>query len=188
MVALLLLAVEAYFTRNSSAPKEILIFVNGTPGDQVCTYNEQFSLPLTSKLREIYTDNEIFTTMVMVSCKCSERFFSAEGNDQVRNVQAGTLISEDLVSLNYDFYIVSQQSNRGTAVPNNYKVVFSNSKMEEGVIQEVAFAQCFNYVNWTGSIKVPAILQYAKKCSTFNSEVMEKKFVPSSLQTRLYFV
>ena len=108
----------------------------------------------------------------MVSCKNNERFFSSDGNDQIRNVPSGTLISEDLVSLNYDFYIISQQSNKGTAVPNHYKVVFSNSKMEEGILQEIAFSQCFNYVNWTGSIKVPAILQYAKKCSQFNSEVM----------------
>jgi aubergine-like protein len=60
--------------------------------------------------------------------------------------------------------------------------------MEEGVLQELCFSQCFNYVNWTGSIKVPAILQYAKKCAKFNAEVLEDKAVPESLQNKLYFV
>lgn len=76
------------------------------------------------------------------------------------------------MSKNYDFYIVSQQSNRGTTVPNHYKVIYSDSNIEEGILQEIAFSQCFNYVNWTGSIKVPAILQYAKKASKFAAEVL----------------
>jgi aubergine-like protein len=44
--------------------------------------------------------------------------------------------------------------------------------MEEGKLQELTFSQCFNYVNWTGSIKVPAVLQYAKKCVKFGAEVL----------------
>jgi len=53
--------------------------------------------------------------------------------------------------------------------------------MEEGVLQELCFGQCFNYVNWSGSIKVPGILQYAKKCAKFNSEVMQDSKVTESL-------
>ena len=34
------------------------------------------------------------------------------------------------------------------------------------------YSQCFSYANWTGSIKIPAILQYAKKFSRFCSEVL----------------
>ena len=79
-------------------------------------------------------------------------------------------------------------STKGSTVPNHYKVIYTDSELEEGELQELAFGQCFNYVNWQGSIKVPAILQYAKKCAKFNSEVMEKKVVPDGLQNKLYFV
>lgn len=65
--------------------------------------------------------------------------------------------------------MVSQFANRGCTVPNHYKVIYTDSKMEEGVLQELIYSQCFNYVNWTGSIKVPGILQYAKKCVHFSS-------------------
>jgi aubergine-like protein len=119
----------------------------------------------------------------MVNVKTSERFFC-----NADNVKAGTLINEDLVSPHYDFYIVSQQSNRGTSVPNHYKVIYNSSELEEGILQELAFSQCFNYVNWTGSIKVPAILQYAKKCCKFGAEVMECSEVPDCLWTRLYYI
>ena len=83
---------------------------------------------------------------------------------------------------------MSQKTNKGTAVPNHYRVIFTNSKVEEGVLQEVIFSQCFNYVNWTGSIKVPAILQYAKKAANFVAEVMETDKVPDELSSRMYYV
>jgi len=65
--------------------------------------------------------------MVMVNVKTSERFFT-EGNG-VRNAPAGTIVSTDIVTNYYDFYVVSQTSNRGAIVPNHYKVIYSDSKI-----------------------------------------------------------
>lgn len=110
----------------------------------------------------------------MVNIKTNERFFQAQGPG-FKNVPAGTIVSENIVSNNYDFFMVSQFTTKGSTVPNHYKVIFTDSKMEEGVLQEIIFSQCFNYVNWTGSIKVPGILQYAKKCVKFNSDILDTK-------------
>jgi hypothetical protein len=63
----------------------------------------------------------------MVNVKTNERFFSDNG--KISNVPAGTLVSKGLVSQNYDFYLISQYSNRGTTVPNHYKVVYCDSKV-----------------------------------------------------------
>lgn len=57
-----------------------------------------------------------------------------QGNS-AKNVPAGTIISENIVSKNYDFFMVSQFSIRGSTVPNHYRVIYSDSKMEEGVLQ-----------------------------------------------------
>ena len=62
----------------------------------------------------------------MVNVKTSERFFTEGSN--ARNVPAGTIVSTDIVTNYYDFYVVSQASNRGSIVPNHYKVIFSDSK------------------------------------------------------------
>ena len=123
----------------------------------------------------------------MVNTKTSEKFFSTK-DGKLSNPQAGTLIHESLVSNNYDFFLISQKTNNGTVVPNHFRVVFSNSKMEEGMLQEIVFSQCFNYVNWTGSIKVPSILQYAKKAALFRSDVLGLKEVPESMEKSLYFI
>lgn len=65
----------------------------------------------------------------MINVKTNERFFF-ESAGRTNNVPAGTLVCEGLVSENYDFYIMSQFSTRGTTVPNHYKVIFTNSKVE----------------------------------------------------------
>lgn len=125
--------------------------------------------------------------MVLINTKTNERFFQMQG-DSAKNVPAGTIIAENIVSKNYDFFMVSQSSTKGTTVPNHYRVIYSDSKMEEGLLQELVYSQCFNYVNWTGSIKVPGILQYAKKCVKFNTEVLESRKICEELENKLYFI
>lgn len=66
---------------------------------------------------------------MMVNTKTSERFF-VNDNNGAKNVNAGTIVADEIVSENYDFYLVSQGSNKGSTVPNHYKVVFSNSELE----------------------------------------------------------
>jgi hypothetical protein len=78
-------------------------------------------------MEEVYLDKTPCITLIMVNVKTSERFFT-EG-DQVRNVPAGTLISTGIVSNYYDFYVVSQSSNRGSSLPNHYKVIYTDSKI-----------------------------------------------------------
>ena len=186
MLNLTMNAIDAYAHRNKQPPSDVIIFNSSTSNDQMKMFQEFYTIPLKEKLNEIYKEKCPSLTMVMVNVKTSERFFT-EGNN-AQNVPAGTIVSTDIVSKNYDFYVVSQNSNRGSIVPNHYKVIYTDSKLEEGVLQELIFSQCFNYVNWTGSIKVPGILQYAEKCARFNSEVLENEQLCEELQNKLYFV
>lgn len=189
MTNLLCKGIEYYCERNKKSPSEVIIFHNACTGDQNKLFYEYFIEPSLKRLKEeSKTSHPPCLTMVMVNTKTNERFFSQGHNNEVRNVGAGTLVSTDIVSPEYDFYMVSQFSNKGSTVPNHYKIIYSDSKIEEGLIQEVVFSQCFNYVNWTGSIKVPGILQYAKKACKFNSEVLEGEDVEKELCTKLYFV
>jgi len=134
MLSLTLKAVDAYLHRNKEVPSEVIIFNSSTSNDQIIMFQDYFIKPLKNKLEEAYKDKFIAITLVMINVKSSERFFT-EGDSNVRNVPAGTLISTDIVSNYYDFYVVSQASNRGSTVPNHYKVIYSDSKLEEGVLQ-----------------------------------------------------
>ncbi len=89
--------------------------------------SEHFVEPLVKQLEGLYSTNIPNLTVIMVNTKTSERFFT---DGQAKNVTAGTLISEGLVSNFYDFYMVSQHSTRGSTLPNHYKIIFTNSKIE----------------------------------------------------------
>ena len=66
----------------------------------------------------------------MVNTKTNERLFTpGKSVSEIRNVKAGTVIATDIVSKNYDFFMVSQFSNKGSTVPNHYRIVDSDSKM-----------------------------------------------------------
>ena len=47
----------------------------------------------------------------------------------------GTLVNSGIVTDNYDFYMIAQHCNMGTVKPAYYKVIYSDSKVEEGVLQ-----------------------------------------------------
>lgn len=109
-------------------------------------------------------------TIVQLKDLTNERFFVKGENDRdFTNPHAGLLVSKTIVSDNYDFYLCSQKPRTGCTVPIHFNVIYTDSPMEEGVLQELLYTQCFNYANWTGSIKIPAIMQYAKKFARFCS-------------------
>lgn len=70
--------------------------------------------------------------------------------------------------------MIAQNSNMGTVTPTYFKVIYNDSKMEEGKLEYLLYTQCFNYMNWSGSIKVPSVMQYAGKLSRFVGEYINK--------------
>merc|ERR1712080_741716 len=76
----------------------------------------------------------------------------------------GTVISSGVVSEDkYDFYLVSTLSRQGVVAPTHYTVIFDTIKEPEEKIQMLTYKLCFTYYNVSGSIKVPAPIQYAHR-------------------------
>ena len=132
-----------------------------------------FAQKLFEILNENYSQNEIKLTIVVVKLNTSVHFFENNGNDTT-NALPGTIVTKDIVSSDKEFYIMSQYLKEGTTAPTNYKIIYTNSAMQEEELQELIFSQCFNYFNWTGSIKVPGIVQYSKKAAKFKSKVFKE--------------
>ena len=116
----------------------------------------------------------------------NQKLFKDAGG-KIVNPGFGTLVNSDIVTENYDFYMIAQHCNMGTVKPAYYKVIHSDSKVEEGVLQELLYSQCFNYMNWTGSVRVPACLQYAKKLSTLIGSFVNNRD-EGAFPTNLYFI
>lgn len=125
-------------------------------------------------------------TYMNVNKSSTQKFFSnAKG---VCNPSHGTLVNTKVVSNNYDFFLISQHCNKGTVKPAHYEVLYCDSAMEEGVLQELMYTQSFNYMNWSGSVRVPSVLQYATKLCNFIGEHINKNPDTTRLNDHLFFI
>lgn len=64
----------------------------------------------------------------------------------------------------YDFYLISQSVRDGTVAPTYYNVLHEGSPANTpSAMQLMTYRLCHLYYNWTGTIRLPAVVQYAKK-------------------------
>ncbi|EDV32449.2 uncharacterized protein Dana_GF14047 [Drosophila ananassae] len=117
---------------------------------------------------------------IVVTKSMNTRFFN-----NGRNPPPGTVV-DDVVTLpeRYDFYLVSQQVRQGSVSPTSYNVLYSNIRLSPDQIQKLTYKMCHLYYNWSGTTRVPAVCQYAKKLATLVAtnlhaipqNALEKKF------------
>lgn len=100
---------------------------------------------------------------VIVQKRIHTRIFASERNGIV-NPPPGSVIDTGCVSNDsYDFYLVSQNVNQGTATPTHYRIVYDEINFTSGQMQLLTFKLCHLYYNWAGTIRVPAACHYAHK-------------------------
>ncbi len=71
--------------------------------------------------------------------------------------------------------IPQYSTNASTSVASHFEIIFGRPLMTMESLMEIVYVQCFNYKNWTGVIKVPSVMQYAKKCAKFANETLKGK-------------
>jgi hypothetical protein len=57
--------------RNNFCPKEVIVFMNTSPGDQIKLYDELLISPVKARLAEIYANERVCLTFVMINVKTS---------------------------------------------------------------------------------------------------------------------
>ena len=102
------------------------------------------------------------------------------------NPPPGSVISGPMSRYNYDFFMVPQWVNQGTATPTHYVVVHDSSKLSEQALITLTYEQCYNYYNWKGAIRIPASLMYANKLATMVGEHVKATPSDDSLSSKLY--
>jgi aubergine-like protein len=86
----------------------------------------------------------------------------------LHNPPSGCLIDEGIVensdsNLEYDFYLVPQNTTQGCVLPTHFYVAFNDSSMSKQALEQLTYDLCHYYYNWAGPIKVPAPCMYAHK-------------------------
>lgn len=116
------------------------------------------------QIRQAFREHQDYNphfAFIVVKKRVNARFFV---EDQLRNPRPGTIIDRGVVSRNgYDFYMIAQHVNQGSATPTHYHVLIDQSQLTADQIQFLTYKLCHLYFNWSATVKVPAPCQYAHK-------------------------
>jgi aubergine-like protein len=122
-------------------------------------------------------------TYVLLNKKTNLKLYLIENNKSF-NPLPGTVVDTKVTSGEYnDFYMISAKSNQGLPSTIHYQVIYDDKNVPESDFQLLMYKLSYLYYNWTGSIKVPAPCQYAKKLATLLGDKLSDKrnvFLPNS--------
>ncbi|XP_020807330.1 protein piwi [Drosophila serrata] len=177
-------ALRQYQREHQTLPTRILFYRDGVSSGSLKQLFEYEVKDIVEKLDAEYKRANAGSpslAYVVVTKSMNVRFFQ----NGRQNPPPGTVV-DDVVTLpeRYDFYLVSQKVNQGSVSPTSYNVLYSNIRLSPDQIQKLTYKMCHLYYNWSGTTRVPAVCQYAKKLATLvgtnlhaiPQNALEKKF------------
>ena len=168
-------AISEYEKFNNYLPETIIFYRDGVGKGQ---FNEVRSVEIQNILscfQEVKPDYKPEFLEIIVTKRINDRFFVRSGPDVIRNPPSGTLVCDEVVSKNFDFFLCAQNVTEGTCTPTHYNVVYNTSSITEDEIEKFTYHQCFNYFNWSGAIRVPACVKYADLLAYNVGHLLEKE-------------
>ncbi|XP_037810785.1 protein piwi [Lucilia sericata] len=180
-------ALRQYKKEHDALPNRILFYRDGVSEGSLKQLYEHEVKDIVEKLEQEYkrakAEKPPMFAYVVVTKSINTRLF-ARGH----NPPPGTVV-DDVVTLpeRYDFYLVSQSVRQGTVSPTSYNVVYSTIRLTPDQMQLLTYKMTHLYYNWSGTTRVPAVCQYAKKLATL---VGSSLFQPpqNALEKKLYYL
>jgi aubergine-like protein len=164
-------ALHCFKDMNKLFPQHVIIIQDGIAPSQARGTTHNYM----NQIKSIDIAKEIKFTYLMINKKSNVKIFSMANGD-CQNPTPGTvadnLSNSDKIN---DFYLVSQSSTQGMAQPSHYYVAYDDTEAELADLQLLVYKYTYLYYNWTGSIKAPAICQYAKKMAILLGEKISEK-------------
>jgi aubergine-like protein len=132
-----------------------------------------------------------------VNKRVNTRIFG-EGDSRMafKNPMPGTVLDNGIVDRDlYEFYLISVAAKQGMASPTKYTIVYDSTGESPDKIELLTYKLCYTYYNVSGSIKVPATIQYAHRLAALIGERGGKNKDPPRVHdhfeenlTSLYFI
>ena len=163
-------ACEQFQVRNNRNPSNIVVYRIGSGNSSGLDEDLRYEAMLCeSKLKEIMAHGkESKIVYFAVSRQINERIFDLVSGNKARNPRGGLIVHEGIVRQNrFEFFMVAQNVNQGSAMPTKYSCVFNSSKLNQEEIYKTTYYQTFNYPNWQGPVKVPGVAMNALKLSQY---------------------
>lgn len=165
-------------------PQRIIIYRDGVGEGQLKYVYEHEVGAIKEKLNMAYKDQAASKlTFFVVSKRIHTRLFH-----QKQNPIPGTIV-DDIITLpeRNDFFLVSQSVRQGTVSPTSYNILRDESGLNADQLQLYTFKQTHLYYNWSGSVGVPAVCQYAHKLAFLAGQYLHQA-PHNMLEKKLYYL
>ncbi|XP_055531352.1 protein aubergine-like [Wyeomyia smithii] len=177
-------ALRAYQSEfGGKLPLRIIFYRDGVGDGQLKYVYEHELIAIREKLSTVYQGAESKLSFFVVSKRINTRLFN-----QKRNPLPGTVV-DDVITLpeRNDFYLVSQCVRQGTVSPTSYNILFDNTGLTADQLQLYTYKQTHLYYNWSGTVGVPAVCQYAHKLAFLVGQYLHQ--APNNLlEKKLYYL
>ncbi len=145
-------------------PKRILYYRDGVGDTMMDLVMNHELVKIQTGLETKYGAEKPKITFIVVTKRISDKILNGTVGTGVINPKSGTIVSAPEVTKNaLEFFMIAQNVTEGTATPTRYQVLLNECGYNADVLHEMTFFQTFNYYGWSGSVKVPAVCQYAHK-------------------------
>jgi len=179
-------ALEAYQRNNAGAvPERIIVYRDGVSEGQVRYVKETEICNIRAVFKNLKIEPKL--AFIIVNKRINTRFYARKGAD-FGNPPAGTVI-DNTVTLpeRYDFFVIPQNVRQGTVNPTSYNVIEDTTGLKPDQMQLLTYSLCHLYFNWPGTVKVPAVCQYAHKLANLIGQSVHRQ--PSDrLSDLLYYL
>uniref|UniRef100_A0A1Q3F3E7 Putative translation initiation factor 2c eif-2c n=1 Tax=Culex tarsalis TaxID=7177 RepID=A0A1Q3F3E7_CULTA len=179
-------ALRAYQQKfENNLPGRIVVYRDGV-GDGDLQYVHEYEVgAIRDKIEAMYKASgmEAKFCFIVVTKRINTRLFNRK-----QNPVPGTIV-DDVITLpeRNDFYLVSQNVRQGTVSPTSYNVLYNDCGLDADKLQVYSFKQTHMYYNWSGTVQVPAVCQYAHKLAALAGQFLHQP--PSTwLERKLYFL
>jgi aubergine-like protein len=159
------LAARRYVKENNVPPNIIVVYRDGVGEGQIDGVREKEVKSLLKGLKEEFNGKNVRLAYIIVTKRISDRFFTEDQyKKRLDNPIGGLIIDSDVTKDDrFDYFMVAQQVTQGTATPTYYNAIYNDTDLKAESFYEMTYFQCFSYSNWSGALKVPAVIQMANK-------------------------
>jgi PAZ domain./Piwi domain. len=189
-------ALDRFIQANSVPPKQIFIFRDGVSDGQLDSVSrveiDQYqqivdtimtTLPSCSYAPKI--------TAIIVQKRINTKIFqllSAGERPNLANAPSGSVLDHTVTRKTLsDFFLVSQHVRQGTVTPSHYIVLRNDNNVKVDHLQRLSYKLCHLYYNWPGTIRVPAVCQYAHRIAYLTGMHLQR--LPSDvLSDKLFYL
>lgn len=180
-------ALQCYISIHNELPKKIIVYRDGVGDGQFEFVIDHEVNQVKAVLSEIYQANNMLEALKMAFIVVTKRINTRVFNGP-NNPPPGTVVDQVItMPERYDFFLVSQMVNQGTATPTNYNIIYDNCGLSPDRLQVLTHKLCHLYYNWTGTVRVPAVCQYAHKLSLLVGQYFHVN-PNEGLAQKLYFL